>query len=132
MALAACSTLALGLLAASAAVRIPLVAELGHWSLPVLGHNSPPGLAVALLAGMLLGVAVLTVSGFAVRRYRSLAGAYREARCLPGHGQTVVVADEVADADWAGCPRRGGRADSRHRCEGPTACGRRCPWWPRR
>ena len=98
VALAACSTLALGLLAASAAVRIPLVAELGHWSLPVLGHNSPPGLAVALLAGMLLGAAVLTVSGFAVRRYRSLAGAYREARCLPGHGQTVVVADEAADA----------------------------------
>ena len=98
VALAACSTLALGLLAASAAVRIPLVAELGHWSLPVLGHNSPSGLAVAVLAGMLLGVAVLTVSGFAIRRYRSLAGAYREARCLPGHGQTVVVADEAADA----------------------------------
>ena len=96
--LAGCSTLALALLAAAAAVRLPLVAGLGHWSLLVLGHNTPPALAVALLAGILLGVAALTVSGFAIRRYRALAGAYREARCLPGRGQTVVVADKAADA----------------------------------
>jgi len=98
VALAGCSTLALGVLAAAAAVRIPLVASLGHWSLPVLGPDTSPGPAVALLAGILLGVAALTVSGFAIRRYRALAGAYREARCLPGRGQTVVVADEAADA----------------------------------
>ena len=98
VALAGCSTLALGLLAAAAAVRIPLVASLGHWSLSVLGPDNPPGLAVALLAGILLGVAALTVSGFVIRRYRALAGAYREARCLPGRGQTVVVQDEAADA----------------------------------
>jgi hypothetical protein len=98
LALASCSTLALGLLAAAAAVRFPLVAGLGHWSLPVLGHNTPPGLAVALLAGILLGVAALTVSRFGIRRFRALAGAYREARCLPGRGQTVVVADKAADA----------------------------------
>lgn len=98
LALASCSTLALGLLAAAAAVRFPLVAGLGHWSLPVLGHNTPPGLAVALLAGILLGAAALTVSRFGIRRYRALADAYREARCLPGRGQTVVVADKAADA----------------------------------
>ena len=98
VALAGCSTLALALLAAAAAVRLPLVAGLGHWSLLVLGHNTPPALAVALLAGILLGVAALTVSGFAIRRYRALAGAYREARCLPGRGQTVVVADKAVDA----------------------------------
>jgi hypothetical protein len=98
VALAACSTLALGLLAAAAAVRIPLVASLGHLSRSVLGSDNPAGLAVALLAGILLAVAALTVGGFAIRRYRALAGAYREARCLPGRGQTVVVADEGADA----------------------------------
>ena len=98
VALAGCSTLALGLLAAAAAVRLPLVAGLGHWSLPALGYNTPPGLAVALLAGIPLGAAALTVSGFAVRRYRALAGAYRGARCLPGRGQTVVMADKAADA----------------------------------
>lgn len=96
--LAGCSTLALGLLAAAAAVRVPLVASLGHWSLSVLGPDSSPGLAEALLAGILLGVAALAVSWFAIRRYRALACAYREARCLPGRGQTVVVADEAADA----------------------------------
>ncbi len=98
VALAACSTLALGLLAAAAAVRIPLVASLGHWSLAVLGPDNPAGLAVALVAGILLAVAALTVTGFGIRRYRALAGAYREARCLPGRGQTVVLADEAADA----------------------------------
>ena len=55
VALAACSTLALGLLAAAAAVRIPVVASLGHLSRSVLGPDNPPGLAVALLAGILLG-----------------------------------------------------------------------------
>jgi len=96
--LAGCSTLALGLLAAAAVVRIPPIASLGHWSLAVLGRDTAAGLAVALLAGVLLGGAVLTVSGFAIRRCRALAGAYREAKCLPGSGQTVVVPDEAADA----------------------------------
>ena len=98
VALAAGSTLALALLAAAAAVRIPLVASLGHWSLSVLGPDNPTGLAVASLAGILLVAAALTVTGFGIRRYRALAGAYREARCLPGRGQTVVLADEAADA----------------------------------
>jgi hypothetical protein len=98
VALAACSTLALGLLAAAAAVRIPLVASLGHLSRSVLGPDNPAGLVVALVAGILLGVAALTVGGFAIRRYRALAGAYREARCLPGRGQTVVMAGEAPDA----------------------------------
>jgi hypothetical protein len=96
--LAGCSTLALGLLAAAAVVRIPLVASLGHWSLGVLGSDTPAGIAVALLAGVLLGAAVLAVCGFAVRRSRALADAFREARWLPGRGEAVVVADDAADA----------------------------------
>src|SRR6266699_779884 len=43
--LAGCSTLALGLLAAAAVVRVPLVASFGHWSLRVLGRDTPAGLA---------------------------------------------------------------------------------------
>src|SRR6266704_3535093 len=96
--LAGCSTLALGLLAAAAVVRVPPVASFGHWSQRVLGRDTPAGIAVALLAMVLLSVAVLTVSGFVSRRCRALAGAYREARSLPGPGRTVVVADEAADA----------------------------------
>jgi len=98
VALAGCSTLALGLLAAAAVVRIPLVASLGHWSLGVLGRDTPAGITVALLAGVLLGAAVLAICGFVIRRCRALAGAFREARWLPGRGQAVVVADEAADA----------------------------------
>jgi hypothetical protein len=98
VALAGCSTLALGLLAAAAVVRIPLVASLGHWSLGVLGRDTPAGITVALLAGVLLGAAVLAVGGFAVRRSRALASAFREAQWLPGRGQAVVVADKSADA----------------------------------
>jgi len=98
VALAGCSTLALGLLSAAAVVRIPLVASLGYWSLGVLGRDTPAGIAVALLAGVLLGAAVLAVGGFAVRRCRALAGAFAEARWLPGRGQAVVVADDAADA----------------------------------
>src|SRR6266702_1999755 len=87
-----------GLFAAAAVVRVPPVASFGHWSLRVLGRDTPAGIAVALLAMVLLSVAVLTVSGFVSRRCRALAGAYREARSLPGPGRTVVVADEAADA----------------------------------
>src|SRR5258708_3045211 len=93
-----CSTLARGLLGGAAVVRIPLVASLGHWSLGVLGRDTPAGITVALLAGVLLGAAVLAICGFVIRRCRALAGAFREARWLPGRGQAVVVADEAADA----------------------------------
>src|SRR6266702_4247593 len=83
---------------AAVVLRVPPVASFGHWSLRVLGRDTPAGIAVALLAMVLLSVAVLTVSGFVSRRCRALAGAYREARSLPGPGRTVVVADEAADA----------------------------------
>src|SRR5258708_22209886 len=58
--LAGCSTLALGLLAAAAVVRIPLVASLRHWSLSVLGRDTPARIAIALLARPVLGGAALT------------------------------------------------------------------------
>jgi hypothetical protein len=96
--LAGCSTLALGLLAASAAVRVPLVASLGHWSLAVLGREGTTDVVVAAVAGVLLGAAVLTVGGFTVRRSRTLVDAYREAGSLPGRHQTVVIDDASADA----------------------------------
>src|SRR6266851_5044956 len=104
VALAGCSTLALGLLAAAAAVRIPLVASLGHWSLSVLGRDNPPGLAVALLAGILLGVAALTVSGFVIRRYRARSdrgGAGRGRRCVRAAGPAGTDRGDGRDARGA-------------------------------
>jgi hypothetical protein len=96
--LAACSTLVLALLAAAALVRAPLIASLGHWSLRVLGPDSTTGIVVAVIAGVLLVAVSFTATGFALRRCRALAEVYREARCLPGREQTVVVDDEAADA----------------------------------
>ena len=95
--LSAASCGALGLLALSALVRVPLVARLGHLSVGVLGRGDPTGSAIALAAGVLFGAALLTAWAFAVRRVRSLADAFRHARALPG-GQVVVTADAAADA----------------------------------
>jgi hypothetical protein len=96
--LAGSSTMALGLLAVSAFVRIPLVASLGDLSLAVLGRDSTWSVVVAAIAGVLLGAASLAATAFAIRRGRALADAYREARGLPGGEQTVVLEEQGADA----------------------------------
>lgn len=95
--LAATSRAALGLLALSALVRLPLAAQLGHWSLAVVGQGDSTASGIALAAGVLFGAALLATGAFTVRRARSLGDAFRHARTLPG-GQVVVTGDEAADA----------------------------------
>lgn len=96
--LAAASTVALGLLTLTAVIRIPLVASLGHWSRTVLGRDDPSTTYVAVVAGTLLGMAVVAVGSFSVRRYRAFADAFRHARRLPGTGDLVVTEEPAADA----------------------------------
>ncbi len=96
--LAGCTALALALLAASAVVRIPPVASLGHFSRSVLGPETAYGMSVGTMAGILLSAAALAAAGCLIRRYRGLADAYRQARHLPGHGQAVVIDDQAAAA----------------------------------
>lgn len=91
----ACSA-ALGLLIAAAAIRTPQVARLGHWSMTVLGHDTPTRIATALAALLALGTTTLAAVRFGVRRTRAIAAAYRYARRLPGHPSTIVVADDQA------------------------------------
>ncbi|MDQ2710301.1 MAG: M56 family peptidase, partial [Actinomycetota bacterium] len=55
--LAACGGVALGLLAATAIVRIPLLATLGRYSLDVVRRDDPATVWVALGAGLMLGAA---------------------------------------------------------------------------
>jgi hypothetical protein len=89
---------ALGLLALSALVRIPLVAQLGDLSLAIMGRGESAGGAIALVAGVLFGVALAATVAFTVRRARALTDAFRHARTLPGRGEVVVTRDAAADA----------------------------------
>lgn len=96
--LAASSCGVLGLLALAALVRVPVVAQLGHWSLAVVGRGDPIATGIALIAAIVFGVALVATTRFAVRRARALADAYRHARALPGRGEVVVTGDVAADA----------------------------------
>ncbi len=96
--LAACTTAALGLLAATVVTRIPVVAALGHLSAGVLRRDDPAAVSTALLAALALGAAVLAACAMTARRARAVAAAWREARCLPGDGDVVVVPDREPDA----------------------------------
>ena len=100
-ALAACSTAALALLAASAAARMPLLADLGHYSPRVLRTGDPVSAWAGLLAAVALtGVAVAVAVAFR-RRARALAESFRRAGGCPRTARS-----------WC-CP---GRPSRRTRC----------------
>ncbi|MEV7979024.1 M56 family metallopeptidase [Streptomyces sp. NPDC086519] len=92
------STVSLGLLAITGLIRIPQLAGLGHWSAHTAQHDDPAQLSVALIAGLLLGGAVLTAARMLWRRARTLAAAALDAACMPARDGTVIVDDEAPDA----------------------------------
>ncbi|GAA4585600.1 M56 family metallopeptidase [Planotetraspora phitsanulokensis] len=96
--LAAASTVSLGLLAVTGLIRIPLLADLGHWSAHAAQRDDPAEPAIALVAGLLLGFAMLAASRVLWRRARSLAAAARQAACMPTPDGLVVVDDDTPDA----------------------------------
>jgi Zn-dependent protease with chaperone function len=96
--LAAATGAGLGLLALSAAVRLPPVDALGDMSLSVVRRDDPAPLPLGIAAGLLLAAAAAAAIRAAWLRTTALAAAHRRARCLPGTGQVVVLADEAADA----------------------------------
>lgn len=96
--LAGTSCGALGLLAMAAVVRLPFLAQLGHWSVAVVASGDSTGSGIALAAGALFGAALLGMTAFAVRRARALADAFRHARHLPGEDSLVVTGDVAPDA----------------------------------
>ena len=98
VALAALSTAVLGFLALTAVLRIPLVASLAHLSAAVIRREDPASLSAALVATVLLAAVALAAARTGWRRSRALVLAARQARCLPGSGQVVVVPDGAADA----------------------------------
>jgi hypothetical protein len=98
VALAAASSAALGLLALTGLVQIPLVANLGDWSLAVLRRDDPATLSVAAVSGVLLAAAATAVVRMVWRRSRALLTSAIEAACLPGADELVVVEDPAAEA----------------------------------
>jgi Zn-dependent protease with chaperone function len=98
VALAAASSAVLGMLALTALVRIPLVDSLAEMSRPVISHDDPASVPVAIAAGTLLAAAAAAACRALWRRAAALIEAGRQARRLPGGGQVVVTDDEAADA----------------------------------
>jgi hypothetical protein len=98
VALAAASSAALGLLALTGLVQIPLVANLGDWSLAVLRRDDPATLSVAAVSGVLLAAAATAEVRMVWRRSRALLTSAVEAACLPGADELVVVDDPAAEA----------------------------------
>jgi hypothetical protein len=96
--LAGTSCGALGLLAVAALVRVPALADLAHLSHRVILSGDSTSGAIALVAGILFGAALLAVLSFTFTRARSLAAAFTHARTLPGRASLVITRDEAADA----------------------------------
>ncbi|MFG3065153.1 M56 family metallopeptidase [Streptomyces sp. NPDC048231] len=96
--LGAASTVSLGLLAVTGLVRIPVLADLGHWSASTAQRDDPTGLPIALTAGLLLGCALLAACRMVWRRGHTLASAALDAACMPARDDLVVVDDEAPDA----------------------------------
>jgi hypothetical protein len=98
VALAGLSTAVLGLLALTAILRIPMVADLGDLSEEVIRNHDPASLTAAVAACALLAAATMAAGRAGWRRARALVAAAHEARCLPGSSQVVIVPDGSADA----------------------------------
>jgi len=102
--MAGSSCVVLGLLAMTAAIRLPAIAAFGGMSLRAVTHLDPAPLPVGVIAAGLFGVAGLAVARAAWLRTVALVGARRDAGRLTddgqlaNDGQVVTVADDNADA----------------------------------
>lgn len=96
--LGAASTISLTLLAVTGLIRVPQLAALGHWSASSAQTSDPAHVSIALVAGLLLGGAVLTAARMLWRRARTLAAAAVDAACMPARDGLVVLEDETPDA----------------------------------
>jgi Peptidase family M48 len=98
LALAAASGAALAILAATMLGQVPLLAFLGHWSARVVHRHDPISVVLAIAACLLFTAALAAAVRATVRRVRAIAGAAREAHCLPRTGPLAVLDDPAPDA----------------------------------
>jgi Zn-dependent protease with chaperone function len=98
VALAAFSTAALALLAASALTRVPFLAALGNYSQPVLRSGDPVPAVAGSAAALLLTAAAIAVAVVIRARARALAESYRRAARMAPDGRVVVVPGHAIEA----------------------------------
>jgi hypothetical protein len=98
VALAAFSTAALALLAASALARVPALAAVGGYSQPVLRRGDPVSVYAGVAAAVLLTAAAVAVAVVVRARARGLAEAYRRAALMAPDGPVVIVPGQAIEA----------------------------------
>jgi hypothetical protein len=91
VALAACSSVALVLLATYAAARVPALGALGDYSERIVRRADPVSMPAGALAGIALTAAAVAVGVLFLRRARALAASYRRAAGMHGDDGLVVV-----------------------------------------
>ena len=107
VALAAFSTAALALLAASTLARSSLLAALGDYSQPALRHGDPVPVLAGVAAALLLTAAAVAVAVLIRARARALAESYRRAaRMTPGERVVVVPGQAIEAYALPGSPGR--------------------------
>jgi len=106
-ALAACSSAALMLLVAFAAIRVPALAALGDYSQHVVRRFDAIPAVAGVIAGLALAGAGAAVAVMFRSRARALAESYRRAAALHSHDGVVVTAGP--DLDAYALPGRPGR-----------------------
>src|ERR1700753_1028523 len=107
VALAAFSTAALALLAASALARVPALAAVGGYSSPVLRRGDPVPVLAGVAAALLLTAAAVAVAVVIRARARALAESYRRAASMaPGGPVFVMPARSIEAYALPGSPGR--------------------------
>jgi len=98
VALAACSWVALALLAAYAAARAPVLAGLGDYSPQIVQRGDPIPFSAGALAGLALAAATVAVAVLFRNRARALAASYRRAARLHDDDSVVVMPGTAIEA----------------------------------
>jgi beta-lactamase regulating signal transducer with metallopeptidase domain len=98
VALAACSTAALALLAAYAAARAPVLAAVGDYSQSVMRRADPISAVAGAVAALALAGAAVAVAVMFRSRARALAESYRRAAGLQAEDGIVVVPGPAIEA----------------------------------
>jgi Zn-dependent protease with chaperone function len=107
VALAACSTAALALLAGYAAARAPVLASLGDYSQPVIRRGDPVSAELGVAAALALAGAAVAVAVMFRRRAHALAESYRRAAGMrTGDGVVVVPGPAIEAYALPGLPGR--------------------------